>query len=218
MSIAIGSLTGNEQAVLLVLMAENRSVPNPELAQLGPKLEKTSRDTLLRHKLIEVTPGRPMSIVLSDDGWAVCRQIIEAAVVPPQPSSQGKALYTLLRSLQRYFAAHGLVPATVFGDVKAAPNPVALEHGHSESEVKQEVRTAYHRLAAHPGAWVRLAALRHELAQIPRAEVDIALRQLYRTLDVSIIPEADQKTLTPADREAAIVIGDQDKHVFAIDS
>ena len=46
MSVTPADLTGTERAVLLVLMAESRPVPNPDLIALGPKLEKAGRDKL----------------------------------------------------------------------------------------------------------------------------------------------------------------------------
>jgi hypothetical protein len=65
-------LTGTEQAVLLVLMAESRAVRNPELATLGPELKKKDRDRLARRGLIEVTTvGRAMVLELTNKGWEV---------------------------------------------------------------------------------------------------------------------------------------------------
>ncbi len=45
----------------------------------------------------------------------------------------------------------------------------------------------------------------------------MALHALYRTPEVSLIPEENQKVLTAADRAAAVVIGDQNKHLIAIE-
>ncbi|HEY6646108.1 MAG TPA: hypothetical protein VI217_03300, partial [Mycobacterium sp.] len=59
--------------------------------------------------------------------------------------------------------------------------------------------------------------LRIELADTPRAEVDDALHTLFRALGVSLIPEENQKVLTAADRDAAVVIGDENKHLIAIE-
>jgi hypothetical protein len=59
--------------------------------------------------------------------------------------------------------------------------------------------------------------LRDELGGASREEVDVALHALYRTPEVSLIPEENQKGLTAADRAAAVVIGDQNKHLIAIE-
>lgn len=209
MSVTPDELTGTEQAVLLVLMAESRPVPNPELKRLGPKLDKPGRDRLNRLGLVETTPGRPLVHELTDSGWAVCRELFGAAT-PPRATGQGKALYTLLKALRRHFDRADLVPADVF----LPPDRATA----AEAAPEDQVRAAYHRLSAKPGGWVGLARLRDEVPGLARAEVDAALVNLYRQPGVSLIPEENQKVLTDADRAAAVEIGDQNKHLIAIES
>ncbi|CQD19165.1 hypothetical protein BN970_04309 [Mycolicibacterium conceptionense] len=133
MNVAPDELTGTEQAVLLVLMAESRPVPNPELERLGPKLDKPKRDRLNRLGLIESSGTRPVVHELTDAGWALCRSLFGAGA-PPRSTGQGKALYTLLAALHRYFEKAELVPADVFlpaeqpADVTAEA-PAAADRG-----------------------------------------------------------------------------------------
>ena len=54
------------------------------------------------------------------------------------------------------------------------------------------------------------------LADVARAEVDAALRLMNRMSDVAIAPASNQKALTDTDREAAVIIGDEDKHLLWI--
>lgn len=61
-----------------------------------------------------------------------------------------------------------------------------------------------------------LAGLREQLADVPRAQVDETLTRMERLPDVNLVPESNQKTLTPADREAAVLIGGQRKHLLWI--
>ncbi|MEX3771529.1 hypothetical protein ABFW14_32035, partial [Mycolicibacterium fortuitum] len=89
MNVAPDELTGTEQAVLLVLMAESRPVPNAELERLGPKLDKPKRDRLNRLGLIESTGTRPLVHELTDAGWALCRSLF-GADAPPRSTGQGK--------------------------------------------------------------------------------------------------------------------------------
>lgn len=81
------------------------------------------------------------------------------------------------------------------------------------------IRTAYRQLiemtGQRRGDWVSLTDLRDQCGGY-RDLVDEALRQLGRTRGVSIVPESNQKALTPADRKAAIEIGNQHKHLIAI--
>ena len=207
MSVEPDELTGTEQAVLLVLMAESRAVPNPELQRLGPDLKKPVRDRLNRLKLIKTTPGKPSMVhELTDDGWELCGTLF-GADAPPKPSGQGKALYTLLRAMRRHFDREDLQLSDVF-----------LPSDDADGDLQSRVRESYSRLARHPGAWVGLARLRAELADVPRIALDATLTRMYRIPGVSLIPEENQKTLTAADRDAAVQIGDQDKHLIAIEN
>lgn len=87
----------------------------------------------------------------------------------------------------------------------------------SVKQVESNVRDAYGRLASRPGQWVGLKELRDEMGKsIPRDQVDQALRLMNRMPDVNFVPESNQKTLTQADRNAAVRLGDQDKHLIAI--
>ena len=198
-------LTGTERAVLLVLMAESRPVPNPELATLGPALDRTGRDKLNRLGLIESERvGNRFVHELTDRGWRLCRDLL-AAGAPPRSTGPAKTLYTVLGALGRYLQHTDLSLADVFGP--AAP----------PATVEERIRAAYDVLAPRPGGWVSLTRLRAEL-DVPRADVDAALVALHRTPGVSVIPEENQKTLTAEDRAAAVVIGDRPKHLIAIEA
>ncbi|MEV0673795.1 hypothetical protein [Mycobacterium sp. NPDC050441] len=211
MNVAPDELTGTEQAVLLVLMAESRPVPNAELERLGPKLDKPKRDRLNRLGLIETTGTRPLVHELTDAGWALCRSLI-GADAPPRSTGQGKALYTLLGALHRYFEHADLVPADVF-----LPADVPSDQAPDQAPEAQ-LRTAYAGLTTRPGGWVSLLRLRQAVPGLPRPTVDAALISLYQQPGVSLIPEENQKVLTPADRDAAVEIGNQNKHLIAIES
>ncbi|WP_019972958.1 hypothetical protein [Mycobacterium sp. 141] len=209
-------LTGAQQAVLLVLMAECRAVPNPELEKLGPRLDKDNRVKLNEKGLVESSrPGRSWVHELTDDGWATCRRII-GSDTPPLSSGQGKALYTVLRGLARYLSGSDVPLSEVF----AAPPATGPQDAPASSPVadaEQLVREAYARLAPRPGGWVALVRLRAEIPQLAPTELDSALQRMYRLPGVHLIPEENQKVLTGDDRSAAVAIGDQDKHLIAIE-
>jgi hypothetical protein len=95
----------------------------------------------------------------------------------------------------------------------------ASPRDHTEqapNNLDTRLRTAYAQLAAEPNAWVALARLRPLFHDVPRVDLDAALRQLSRADDASIAPEENQKTLTAADHAAAIRLGHQDKHLLSI--
>ena len=215
-------LTGTERAVLIVLMAESRPVANPELAALGPVLDKPGRDKLNALGLIESerVKGRYVH-ELTDRGWALCRDIV-AAGPPPRSTGPAKTLYTVLGALGRYLQRSEASLAELFWPAEASeaetPEAETREAETPEAETLEDrVRVAYARLAPRPGGWVRLAELRAALGDA-RGDVDTALTALSRTPGVSVIPEEDQKKLTPDDRAAAVMIGDRPKHLIAIEA
>lgn len=206
MSVHPDELTGNEQSVLLVLMAECRAVPNARLKDLGPELTKGQRENLQRKNLIDVS-GKPMVVELTETGWRMCRAIV--GIDPPGGvTGQKKALYTVLKAVGRYLDDADLALADVIRP--AADQPVA------GGDIAGRVRDAYAHLVGRPGGWVALTRLRGHLDDVPRDEVDDALRILLRSRDISLIPEENQKVLTQEDDDAAIVIGGEKNHLMAI--
>lgn len=98
--------------MLLVLMAEARPVRNPDLAALGPRLPKPNRERLIEKGLVEITATRPaITLDLTDRGWKTCAALI-GAEAPERASGPGKALYTVLSALRRYFDRADLAPPT----------------------------------------------------------------------------------------------------------
>jgi hypothetical protein len=222
MSMSPNELSGVEQAVLLVLMAEGRPVPNPELEKLGPALKKSYRDRLKDRKLIDVLPGVPMKLELIEKGYDLCDQLI-GTEPPVGVRGQNKALYTLMKALRRYFDRENLQLSEVFNtnedkepsDVKPA---VPSVKSTLDGDLQSRVRSAYGRLADEPGSLVRLVRLRAELADIPRRDLDAVLVEFDHQRGVSLVPQEDQKLLTDEDRAAAVRIGVKDNHLIAIES
>lgn len=202
MTVTPADLTGTERAVLLVLMVQSRPVPNPQLIEYGPKLDKPGRDKLNDLKLIESerTGGRYVH-TLTDRGWRLCRDILRAGA-PPRAAGPAKTLYTVLGALDRYLTKADLSLAEVFWP----DEPQSTE---------ARIRATYTHLAARPGAWIPLTRLRTELPDL--TDIDSTLTELYRTGAVSLIPEENQKALTPQDRAAALTVGGQAKHLMAIE-
>ena len=202
-----------QRAALFTLMVEARELPNPELKErFGLSLTGDDSRKLNERGLVATTKRLRNSRhcnfhVLTDKGWAWCADELSAEV-PVNPGSLGRALYALLPALKRYLDDTGMRLDDVFQPGKAeAPEEIVLD---------RRVRAAYWQLASGPRAWVGLTALREQLDGASRAEIDEALHRLSRADDVNIIPESNQKTLTPADRDAAIRIGGEDRHLIAM--
>src|SRR5690606_7836956 len=97
-------------------------------------------------------------------------------------------------------------PATTSSTVTTAASPPATPPGEHTTDVEQRLRLAYCKLAARPGDRVSLTDLRPLLGTVPRDEVDAVLRSMSRARRAHLVPLANQKVLTQADREAAVRI------------
>jgi hypothetical protein len=194
-----------QRAALITLMAEARELTNNELdAIAGFRLTGEERKVLSELGLIKSVRDKgnqPYRHELTDAGRVWCASEFTAEL-PPRAGPMGGAAYALLHGFARFSERSGLRSEEVF------------EAG--ELAVDRRVRGAYAKLAPEPRAWVGLAALRDALDGESRAEVDRALHRLNRAADVNIIPESNQKVLTQDDRDAAVRIGGEDRHLIAI--
>jgi hypothetical protein len=212
----LGKLRPVQIAALIVLMAEAREISNGELQDLvGFTLTGRDRVGLVDLKLIESRKlDRSFAHQLTEDGWRTCKNLAEAGA-PVRGNTLGRALYVLLAELQQALERARLSHAEFFTaeqveDIEGV-DPVAAD------VLDSRIRSAYHSLAKEPEGWVGLADLRPALGAVDRAEVDAALRKLSRVPGVRLHPLANFKSLTVADREAAVRIGDEDIHALAIE-
>jgi len=232
-----------ERAVLLTLMSLGREVSNPELKQLiSTDLTGKSRTRLNQEGLVASRKeGRAFVHELTDKGWRWCAD--ELGNPPPKRSgSAGGALYAVLAGLKRFLDRADLRPADVFGPpASATPAPVPPVAGATPSgarpaatapsgvpvaapgvpaaDLAERIRVAYRRLARHPRDWVSLTDLRQQLgADAPHDQVDAVLRELERTREANLVPQANQKVLTAADHAAAVRIGMEDTHLLSMEA
>lgn len=206
-----------ERAILLALMAEARPVSNPELKQLiGTALDGESRRKLNEAKLVSSRKeGRPYVHELTDQGWRWCAQEL-ASGHRPERTTIGRALYLVAAGLHRYLERSSLKPADVFG--AGAGDGAGDGAGAAPvMEIEERIRTAYHKLAREPRDWVSLSDLRPLLGGEPPAAVDEALRRLSRSRRANLVPQANRKILSDAERAASVRIGPDDCHLISID-
>ncbi|MEV4539152.1 hypothetical protein AB0J82_35805 [Asanoa sp. NPDC049518] len=190
------------RCMLVILMAEARELPNARIADRGLDLKKEYRDRLASRGWITVRKvGRGFSLELTEAGWA--EAIAQLSADPPAGAGAGgAALYTVLNRLRGFLDRSDLAASELFAPV--------------EDDVDVRIRKAYAEIAVSAGELVSLAALRPRLTGTERSGVDAALVALSSAPDVRIIPESNQKTLSAAQRDAAVRIGNQDRHLIAI--
>lgn len=209
-------LTVPETAVMLTLMAEAREVSNPELKQrYGLTLDGRSRIRLNDLRYVSSRrQGRAFAHQLDDRGFRWCADQM-GADVPAKVGTAGGALYAILANLPRHLDRSGISLGELFARVETPPAPTAAPSA-APVDPETRIRAAYADLAREPGGWVSLTRLRVRIDDVARTELDRALTRMNRQPDVHIVPESNQKSLSLADREAAVSIGDQDKHLLAI--
>jgi hypothetical protein len=203
--------------MLLLLMAENREISNPELKdKYGVTLTGPSRRNLEDRQLVESRRGLRGAYfyTLSEEGWRRCNDGFDVGDV--RPRAAGHALTAVLAGLRRYLRAKGLRMVHVFAP-ETAPEPAAVSAGQDRSgDLEASIRQAYRQLTHKPGDYVSLLALRSAL-HADRRDVDRALVQMVENSDdVIFVPESKQSELNDDLRRAAVRIGDQDKHLIKI--
>ncbi|MEV6980261.1 hypothetical protein AB0M95_03220 [Sphaerisporangium sp. NPDC051017] len=228
-------LSQPELARMVALMREAREVSNSELEKLyGLTLVNPEREHLNKLGLVDSwKQGRGYAHVLTDAGWARMRDEIAHGFQSLQLKASPKVILEgLAGGLHSVMERNGYKLLDIFGpsavSMNEAPTPIAAESVSSHpvpattikasesSDLEALIRAAYKVLAKEPGAWVGLAEIRSRLGDVPRAQLDQVLRLMNRSSDVNLVPESNNKSLSKEDREAAVNIGDQDKHLLSI--
>ena len=207
-------LTVRQRAVLFALLGEARQVANPELEQLiGVRLDGAERRDLNDRRLVESTrAGRAFAHELSDAGWRWCAQELAAAPAG-RGSSLERAHYRVFAVFARYLDAAGLSLA----DIVRPEAEAEAGAGADEADLTACIEAGYRSLAASSGEFVSLRELRLRLPGRPRPDVDAALAALFTAQRINLIPQSNQRALSDADREAALRIGGECKHLISIE-
>jgi hypothetical protein len=213
-------LTVRQRAVLFALLGEARQVANPELQQLiGVRLDGADRRQLNARKYVESTKvGRAYLHELSDAGWRWCAQELAA---PPgeRASSLERAHYKVFGLFARHLDAAGLTLADIACPTSDAPASTAA----NVADLTAVIEAGYRSLAATAGEFVSLRELRLRVADRTRADVadgadvDAALTTMFTAQRINLIPQSNQQALSDADREAALRIGGEYKHLISIE-
>ncbi|MFI7031842.1 hypothetical protein ACIBK1_24310 [Microbispora rosea] len=241
-------LSFSATCALLILMAEDREVSNPELKEkYGVTVTGKERTALNDGGFVTSRrTGRSFSHVLTDKGWHHASELVRDGISAPGTGFAAAAVKALVGNLQRHIDRSETSLAEIFGREDLVPGlnessmpettagttaepiaqqsiaqppipqppiaPPPIERVPASEDVETLIRKAYAQLADRPNAWVSLTRLRPLLGDAPRDVVDAALCHMIGLPDVRLVPWENQKTLTQADREAAVVVGDQPKH------
>jgi hypothetical protein len=213
-------LSARERAALFALLAAARKLSNSELeAQIGMRLTGGERRKLNDLKLVESEkPGREFVHELSDGGWRWCADEL-AAGLTSRGTILERSLYLALGMFERYATAARLSLADVATlDLKRPRGRhKRRETAEGDGDLTVRVTAAYEALAPAPGEFVKLRQLREQLPDIPRLALDGTLAAMFAAQRVNLIPQSNQQALTAADREAALRLGGEHKHLVSIE-
>jgi hypothetical protein len=199
-------LVNTQRLTLLALMVKATPLTRSFLvdtAKIG--LSKSERNDLVNRKFISVLE-KPITLELTEDGWARAIKELDSDA-PLGVGALNGMLRLLLDFLRDHLARNDLSAAELF----AAHLPPRME-----LDVSAAIRKTYAEIAPTPGAYVMLEDLRSGLPDVSSEEFDAALRQMDTEPDVHLVPESNQKVLTPGQRSAAFRIGGQQMHQLSI--
>jgi len=203
-----------EKSALFALMLFVEEASNTDIREeYGFTIDKKVRDRLVGLGFVSARKAKELRGAfvheLTDDGWRQCRAELTAKT-PAGVQKPYRLLFGLARALDRHLTRSRLEMADFFAPDDTSPVPATVDP-------VAEVRAAYESLASRPGAWVSLAQVREALSHLSREEVDGALVRLDLEPSTYLIPEANQKMLSEAERDAAVHVGGEDKHLLSID-
>ncbi len=194
------SLGNPEKAALIALLLTDGEISTPELNQRHAVLmTKPMREKLSAAGLIDSqTKKAPYQYWITQKGRDRCAEVLAFGTRPTRPNSLLATAWELFGSVVDYLDWH---------DARLAD--VVLE---------SRIRAAYDKLTDRPGEFTRLVGLRAELDGFGRDDVDRVLLAMSRTGLVHLASDSNRKAHTDEDREAAIQIGTEAKHLVAIES
>jgi hypothetical protein len=189
-----------ERAVLMVLILENRAMPNTELKS-QVRLEKSGREKLNKAGLIRTDDSvSPMVHEITDEGITWCLKDLVRGELPPRTPSYARAGFGMLRKLVLHHEQRG-----------------TLVEVFRSRDLESLIRSVYEELADKPQGWIRLARIRPRLNGANKGEVDETLVKMMKTGTVHLAPESNTKVLTAEDHAAALRLGGEDLHIVAME-
>jgi hypothetical protein len=190
------------------------------LGDIKPKLEAAERRELERARLIasekrkkqitnkrgRVTKSDAIWIELTDAGWAWANDHLDAAL-PAKTQSAAPILQGWLTHLKTYMRRYGVALAQI---IASEPKP-------SGDNLEERIRQAYLQLthgALH--ARVHLHQLRKLLSDVPRSKLDETLLAMQRNEELVLFSLDNQREITAEDRQAALYIAGEPRHVLRL--
>jgi hypothetical protein len=233
------------QALCLVgmLFGQSDAEREPMQSKVKPELPPKDRKGLIEAGFLEARPrGRATHLILTDAAWEWAGAHLDGALLESKHATG--ILQAVLTQLGKFLAARELTLADVAMASSASRTPEAsdstaldgskraladapppalaapdIERAASPSELGERIRQAIWEIAGGAAKRrVRLAELRDRLIEVPRPRLDSSLLELQDTGRVVLYPLDNPVELTAADREAALLVGQNPRHIVYLES
>ena len=192
--------------------------------EIKPEAAKPEREALLKAGLISVEKRkRAYWLSATDRGWRWAEDHL-SDTLPDRSYAGTFILAGWLRHLQAFMRATDtplaeiLVPkATDSGGPAKENAPGAANAPTDHGSLRERIRAAY--LALTGGSFNKralLADIRRRLSDVGRDALDNALVLMQRQGDATLMQLDNRPDITQADREAAIQIGQEPRHILWI--
>ncbi|MGQ0686007.1 hypothetical protein [Bradyrhizobium sp.] len=180
--------------------------------KLKPRINGPERAMLEREKLVQVSKvNRAYWFVVTEEGWDWAEQHL----ADPLPDNAG-VLQDWLCRLKGFLSARDVRLYELFLNSPTGQSPTETPVQDDLEDVRNRIRTAYLSLAGGINRRVLLRNLRPALADIDRGLVDTALMQMVRNEEASLMQLDYRPDVTDEDRDAALQVGKEPRHVIWI--
>ena len=210
------SLTPQQTLILWSLISKGGQAWKKHMK---PELKPAMQRALKAAKLISVEQRHDEStrrdaawIEVTDEGWAWANDHL-ASPLPTRTQSAGPILQAWLTHLHTFLRQRGLALADVIA-ARAEPTRKDAEPG-SPIALEDRIRRAY--LDVTGGVWnqrVRLSELRRRLHGVANDALDATLLKMQQASKLVLFRLDNQREITDADRQAALHIGGEPRHVL----
>lgn len=180
----------------------------PMISQMG--LDPKDRLPLEKEGLIHLEKrGRANHAILTDKAWRWAGENLQAEFSPRATAQIPPTLRGVLARLEAFLVHHGLTLADFLSPPQKVPKPPPL------LSTEQRIAAACLALTGGvPNLRVRLADLRRELADIPRATLDRTLLAMQQQDRLVLLPLDDPQEITPADTQAVLKVLGHARHIL----
>lgn len=203
-----------------LLTAETAEEREPQKSKAKPDLKKDLAPLLAQGYVTVEKRGRAQHLLLTDKAWAWAERTGDVRLMKSNSKVGAEALEGLLHRLIPFLDEKQFPLASIFIPAPIPePDPGSTTKGLDLGTLTLLIEQACLRLTGgRRKERVSLAALRAKLVTVPRAELDEALRQLQRDGKLVLFREDNTAALTPADHDAALVVGDSPRHIVYLEN